>query len=79
MKLSFEDFQKVVNHVAGYLKTRVSRVFDNDGNYVAFIDECDAFDRTMVTGRASADYVTFCYGAGHKRVFNVGNVLKAVN
>lgn len=78
MKLSFEDFQKVVNHVAGYLKTR-ARVFNNEGNYIALIDECDAFDRTMVTGRASADYVTFCYGAGHKRVFGVDSILKAVN
>ena len=79
MKMSFEQFQKVVNHVAGYLKTEVSRVFDDEGNYKALLKECDAFDRTMVTGRASADYVTFCYGAGHKQVFKIANVLKAVD
>lgn len=71
MKLSFEEFKAEANRIAGYLKTRVSRVFNNEGNYVAVLDECDAFDRTRITGRASSDCVTFCYGASHTRVFKV--------
>lgn len=69
--LTFEEFVLEVNRIAGYLKTRVSRVFNNEGNYVAVLDECEAFDRTRITGRASSDCVTFCYGANHTRVFKV--------
>ena len=71
MKMSFKDFTAEVNRIADYLNTEVTRVFNNDGNYVAHLKECAAFDRTKVTGRASSDSVTFCYGAGHTRVFKV--------
>ena len=69
--LSFEEFKAEAQRVADYLKTRVSRVFNNEGNYVALIDECDAFDRLRMTGRVSSRKVTVNYGAGHQRVFEV--------
>lgn len=71
MKLSFEEFKEEAQRVAGYLKTRVSRVFNNEGNYVALIDECDAFDRTKLTGRVSSRKVTFRCGADHQWVYEV--------
>lgn len=69
--MTFEEFKAKANCIAGYLKTKVTRVFNDEGNYVALLKECDAFDRTRVTGRASSKCVTFCYGDGHTRVFEV--------
>ncbi len=55
--LSFEKFVEVANHMAGYLHTKVSRVFNDEGNYKAVFKECDAFDRLSMTGRASSKTV----------------------
>ena len=69
--LSFEEFKAEANRIAGYLKTRVSRVFDNEGNYVALLDECDAFDRIRLTGRASSRALAFNRGDGHTIMIEV--------
>lgn len=69
--MTFETFKEEANRIADFLKTEVTRVFNNEGNYVALLKECDAFDRTKVTGRAHSRCVTFCYGDGHTRVFEV--------
>lgn len=69
--LSFEEFKAEANRAAGSLKTRVTRAFNNDGNYVAVLKECEAFDRIKITGRASSDSLAFCHGDGHVLVFKV--------
>lgn len=69
--MDFEKFVSEVNRIAGYLKTRVSRVFNNEGNYVALLDECDAFDRIRITGRASSKALAFNRGDGHITMIEV--------
>lgn len=68
--MTFLEFKNEVDRIAGYLKTK-ARAFNNDGNYVAILNECDAFDRLRVTGRVSSRSVTFHYGAGHTRTYEV--------
>lgn len=69
--LSFQEFKAVAKHMAGYLHTTISRVFESDGNYTAHFNECDAFDRLNMTGRVSTRKVTVNYGDGHTMVFEV--------
>ncbi len=63
--MNFQEFEKKVNSIAAYLKTRVSRVYDNEGNYIAYLDECDAFDRINITGRVSSGALALNRGDGH--------------
>lgn len=69
--MDFEKFVSEANRIAGYLKTRVSRVFNNEGNYVALLDECDAFDRIRITGRTSSKALAFNRGDGHTIMIEV--------
>ena len=68
--LGFEEFKAEVNRIADCMHTTVSRVFADRGNYVAYLNECEVFDRIKLTGRKSTRAITVNYGAGHTRVFS---------
>lgn len=69
--MTFQEFQKKANRFAEYLGTKVTRVFESDGNYKALLKECDAFDRMSVTGTASSQVPYFHYGDGHTRALPI--------
>lgn len=69
--MTFQEFKEKVNHLANYLGTKVTRVFESEGNYKALLKECDAFDRLNVTGRASSRTIAINYGDGHTRCFTI--------
>ena len=69
--LSFEEFKQQASRMADSLHTTISRVFNDRGNYTAYLNECEAFDRLKITGRKHARSITVNYGAGHTRVFPV--------
>lgn len=60
--MTFKKFVSEVNRLADYLGTKVTRVFESEGNYTAHLAECAAFDRTSVTGRASSKFLAFNRG-----------------